>query len=149
MPLRLFIALSALAALAACRVDQLNLNDPTGARASRLDWSLNITELMPAIKECADNPSRPAANVLKAWPMEGDLIGVRMTDLTGKRVDCVAERGGGRIDSETEVLPNDLLPSEGRPTFYPASQGQPLCDGLSPVTVNGIQEGWLRDSSCQ
>jgi hypothetical protein len=149
MPIRALVILTVLAGLAACRVEQVNLNDPTGARASRLDWSLNITDLMPAIKECTENQSRPAANVLKAWPMANDLVGVRMTDLTGKRVDCAAEKGGGRIDSETELVAGDVLPSEGRPTFYPISRGQPLCDGLSPVVVNGIQEGWLRNVSCQ
>lgn len=149
MPIRLLVMFSALAALAACRVDQFNTNDPTGARNSRTDWSVDITNLMPAIKECADNPSRPAANVLKAWPMENDLVGVRMTDTTGRRVDCIAEKDGGRIDSEAEVVAGDVLPSEGRPIFYPVSQGQPLCVGLSTVTVNGIEEGWLRDISCQ
>jgi hypothetical protein len=141
--------LLAAAALAACQYQKPVSNDPTGARASRADWSANIVALMPAVRVCADNPARPAANVLKAWPMRGGLIGVRMTDLTGMRVDCIAERGGGRIDSVAEVGATDILPSEGRPIFYPASRGEPLCSGLRLVRINGVLEGWKRSAACR
>ena len=147
-PRPLIVSAIAAALLAGCQFQAPVSSDPTGARVSRLDWSVRIEELMPAIRVCANDPTRPAANVLKAWPTANDLVAVRMTDLTGMRVDCIAERGGGRIDSVAEVAASDVLPSEGRPIFYPVARGEPLCGALDPVRVNGILEGWKRSIAC-
>lgn len=111
------------------------------------DWSRLIGDLLPAIQACLAQPAVPVERVLKAWPMNQGMVGVRLRSPDGHRFDCIAPHAGGPAERLNGLMPEDSkMPGEGDPVFFPKRDSPP------PVRVEllervvdgaGAVQGWL------
>jgi heat shock protein HslJ len=122
---------------------------PAPAASAKLesDWSRLIGDLLPAIQACLTQPAVPVERVLKAWPMNDGMVGVRLRSPDGHRFDCIAPHTGGPAERLNGLMPEDAkMPGEGDPVFIPKRVSPP------PVRVEllervvdgaGAVQGWL------
>ncbi|WP_404384911.1 hypothetical protein [Caenispirillum salinarum] len=103
------------------------------------DWSRVLPDLLPAIQACVDEAEAAVQSVLKAWPMNQGMVGVRMKTTDGALQDCVAT-SGGRVDS-LETLPQtaEPLPDQGEPVYLPGRATPPDIDCGRVERVSGPQ----------
>lgn len=84
------------------------------------DWSRMLPDLLPAIQACiGESADRPRV-VLKAWPMNRGMVGVRMarTRDGAATQDCIATTGG-RVDRLERPSENaEALPGQGAPSSF-------------------------------
>lgn len=109
------------------------------------DWARFLPDLLPAMEGCRKKADDQALRILKAWPMNRGLVGVRLQDETGARRDCVAD-SRGRVKEIAPVTATDDLPGEGSPVFYPAAGTPPILDhGRVERVLDGKERlsGWL------
>jgi len=94
--------------------------DP-GAKAAD-DWSRLLLDLMPAIDVCLREPVGDLPRVVKAWPMNRGLAGVRLQNIDGGRHQCVGPARGAAVEGvEQLALGAPALPGEGDPIFTPVA----------------------------
>lgn len=116
------------------------------------DWSRVLFELMPAINACLRAPVGDLPRVVKAWPMNGGLVRVRIQNIDGGRHQCIAPADGSAID-QVELLEAEAepAPGEGNPIFTPAEGAYPgaACFSHQRVESAGGQFlGWLSARVC-
>lgn len=123
LPFRTLPALAAASLLALCAVAPGmatdTVADPPFADPRNKpmgDWSRMLPDLLPAIQACiGESADRPRV-VLKAWPMNRGMVGVRMarTRDGAATQDCIATTGG-RVDRLERPSENaEALPGQGR-----------------------------------
>ncbi len=120
---------------------------PAASAKAESDWSRLIGDLLPAIHACLTQPAVPVERVLKAWPMNDGMVGVRLRSPDGHRFDCMAPHTGGPAERLNGLMPEDAkMPGEGDPVFFPKRESPP------PVRVEllervvdgtGAVRGWL------
>jgi membrane-bound inhibitor of C-type lysozyme len=124
--------------------------DP-GARTAD-DWSRLLLDLMPAIDACLREPAGHLPRVVRAWPMDHGVVGVRLQNLDAGRYQCIAAAEGSSME-RVEQLAFDApaLPGEGDPIFTPAAGAYPggACFSHERVeTGAGWFVGWLSARIC-
>lgn len=115
------------------------------------EWTRFINELMPAINSCLAVSSGDLTSVLKAWPMNHGMVGVRTINGNGGRYDCLAPTDGlGEVHTELVEANTNRLPEEGNVRFTPASGAYPggECFSHQRLEHNGIFIGWLSRNNC-
>lgn len=116
------------------------------------DWSRRLLELMPGIEACVLEVSGSAPHVTKAWPLDHEMIGVRLGNGEGGRFECIFDAGAGMI-ARFESLPGtaERLPGEHRVIFSPAAQ-YPMAGGCyeheRAIDESGELVGWLSYDVC-
>jgi membrane-bound inhibitor of C-type lysozyme len=126
------------------------LFDPAARAAD--DWSRFLLELMPAINACLREPVGDLPRVVKAWPMNHGMVGVRLQNIDGGRHQCIAAANGAAVD-RVELLGFEAAraPGEGTPIFTPADGAYPgaACFRHERVeTADGWFVGWLSGRIC-
>jgi putative lipoprotein len=126
------------------------LFDPAARAAD--DWSRFLLELMPAINVCLQEPVGDLPRVVKAWPMNHGMVGVRLQNIDGGRHQCIAAATGAAVD-QVELLGFEAAraPGEGNPIFTPADVAYPggACFRHERVeTADGRFVGWLSARIC-
>jgi membrane-bound inhibitor of C-type lysozyme len=116
------------------------------------DWSRLLLELMPAIDACLGEPVGDLPRVIKAWPMNRGMAGVRLQNIDAGRHECIAAADGSVVD-RVKLLAFDaeLAPGEGNPIFTPADGAYPggACFSHERVeTEIGRFLGWLSARAC-
>lgn len=145
LPFRTLPALAAASLLALCAVAPGmatdTVADPPFADPRNKpmgDWSRMLPDLLPAIQACiGESADRPRV-VLKAWPMNRGMVGVRMarTRDGAATQDCIATTGG-RVDRLERPSENaEALPGQGAPVFLPLHATPPglTCGRLERVS---------------
>jgi hypothetical protein len=61
-------------------------------------WARHLFDFLPAIEACIDASPEPAS-VLRAWPMDRGMIGMRLIDVLSAQWECVAPAVGGSVES--------------------------------------------------
>ncbi|MET4735529.1 putative lipoprotein YbaY/membrane-bound inhibitor of C-type lysozyme [Thalassospira sp. MBR-102] len=115
------------------------------------EWTRLINELMPAINSCLAVSSGDLTSVLKAWPLNHGMVGVRTINNNGGRYDCLAPADGlGEVHTELVEANTNRLPGEGTVRFTPASGAYPggECFSHQRLEHNGIFIGWLSRNNC-
>ncbi|WP_417815525.1 YbaY family lipoprotein [Thalassospira alkalitolerans] len=115
------------------------------------EWTRQITALMPAINACLAVSSNDLTSILKAWPMDHGMVGIRTINGDGSRYDCLAPSGGlGDVHTELVDGSTNRLPDEGAVRFTPATGAYPdgECFRHQRVEHNGIFIGWLSHNLC-
>jgi putative lipoprotein len=114
-------------------------------------WTRYFDDMMPAITAClAKNPG-DLVSVLKAWPMNHGMIGVRTVNGNGGRYDCLAPADGmGTAHTELVEATTNVLPGENMVRFTPANGSYPggECFEHQRLEKDGVFIGWLSASSC-
>ncbi|NIY77014.1 hypothetical protein HED22_15270 [Thalassospira sp. HF15] len=114
-------------------------------------WTQYFDDLMPAITAClAKNPG-DLVSVLKAWPMNHGMIGVRTINGNGGRYDCLVPSDGmGTAHTELVETTTNILPGEDIVRFTPASGAYPAGDCFSHERLEqkGVFIGWLSEKNC-
>jgi hypothetical protein len=126
------------------------LFDPEARSAD--DWSRFLFDLLPAIKTCLREPVGGLPWVIKAWPMNHGMVGVRLQNNDGGRHQCLAVADGSVIE-QVELLEAEAerAPGEGNPIFTPADGSYPggACFRHERVeTADGRFLGWLSTRNC-
>lgn len=103
------------------------------------DWSRDLPNLLPAIRACVRSPDMTAEQVLKAWPMNRGMVGVRIAAEDGGTVDCTATTGGRVETVETLAADAAPLPGQGEPVFLPGRTTPPDIDCGRLERVSGAQ----------
>jgi membrane-bound inhibitor of C-type lysozyme len=116
------------------------------------DWSRFLFALMPAIKPCLREPVGDLPRVVKAWPMNHGMAGVRLQNIDGGRHQCIAVADGSAVDRvEQLAFDAEPAPGEGNPIFTPADGAYPggACFSHERVeTVGRWFLGWLSARAC-
>lgn len=115
------------------------------AAKDEADWTRLLPDLLPAIEGCRKKAGEDALRILKAWPMNRGLVGVRLQDAEGTRRDCIAE-ARGRVKELAVAEGTDDLPGEASPVFYPAAGMLPILDhgrAERVLDAKGKLRGWL------
>jgi heat shock protein HslJ len=111
------------------------------------DWTKQMGDLLPAIQACLEQPAVPVESVLKAWPMNHGLVGVRVRSTGGHRFDCLAPQIGGSVTRLIGLMPEEeKVPGEGEPVFLPKRDNPPpvRVDRLEQVVDGrGAVRGWI------
>ena len=122
------------------------------AARSADDWSRFLFDLMPAISTCLREPVGDLPRVVKAWPMNHGMVGVRLQNIDGGRHQCIAAADGSAVD-RLELLGAEAerAPGEGNAIFTPADGAYPggACFRHERVeTTDGRFLGWLSARTC-
>jgi putative lipoprotein len=122
------------------------------AARSADDWSRFLFDLMPAIQACLRAPVGDLPRVVKAWPMNHGMVGVRLQNIDGGRDQCIAAADGSAVD-QVELLGAEAerAPGEGNSIFTPAEGAYPggACFRHERVeTTDGRFLGWLSARTC-
>jgi putative lipoprotein len=122
------------------------LAKPTG------DWSRLLLDLMPAIDACLRAAVGDLPRVVKAWPLNHGMVGVRLQNIDGGRHQCIAAADGSAVD-RVEQLALDAAPAPGenKSIFTPAAGAYPggTCFRHERVeTEPGRFLGWLSARTC-
>ena len=122
------------------------------ATRSADDWSRFLFDLMPAISTCLREPVGDLPRVVKAWPMNHGMVGVRLQNIDGGRHQCIAAADGSAVD-RLELLGAEAerAPGEGNAIFTPADGAYPggACFRHERVeTTDGRFLGWLSARTC-
>jgi putative lipoprotein len=114
-------------------------------------WIEHFEDLQPAIIAClAENPG-DLVSVLKAWPMNHGMVGVRTVNGNGGRYDCLVPADGlGRVHTELVETTTNILPGEDEVRFTPASGAYPggKCFSHERLEQGGTFVGWLSQKTC-
>lgn len=114
-------------------------------------WTRYFDDMMPAITAClAKNPG-DLVSVLKAWPMNHGMVGVRTINGNGGRYDCLVPSDGlGTAHTEMVEATTNILPGEDVVRFTPASGAYPggECFDHERLEQNGVFIGWLSEKTC-
>jgi putative lipoprotein len=126
------------------------LFDPAARPAD--DWPRLLFDLMPAIGACLHAPVGDLPRVIKAWPMNHGMVGVRVQNIDGGRHQCLAVADGSAVD-RVELLGAEAerAPGEGNSIFTPADGAYPgaACFRHERVeTTDGRFLGWLSTRTC-
>lgn len=114
-------------------------------------WTRYFDDMMPAITAClAKNPG-DLVSVLKAWPMNHGMIGVRTINGNGARYDCMVPSDGlGTAHTELVETTTNILPGEDIVRFTPANGAYPggECFAHERLEQDGVFIGWLSQKTC-
>lgn len=114
-------------------------------------WTEYFADLQPAITAClAENPG-DLVSVLKAWPMNHGMVGVRTVNGNGGRYDCLVPADGmGTVHTELVETTTNILPGEDEVRFTPASSAYPdgKCFSHQRLEDGAVFLGWLSKDSC-
>jgi hypothetical protein len=107
---------------------------------------------MPAIDTCLREAVGDLPRVIKSWPMNHGMVGVRLQNIDGGRHQCIAVADGLAVD-HVELLGADAerAPGEGNPIFTPAAGAYPggACFRHERVeAADGRFLGWLSARIC-
>jgi hypothetical protein len=126
------------------------LFDPAAKAAD--DWSRFLFNLMPAIDTCLREPVGDLPRVVKAWPMNHRMVGVRLQNIDGGRHQCIAVADGSAVDQVGPLGADaERAPREGDPIFTPAAGAYPGGACFSHervVAADGRFLGWLSARVC-
>ena len=114
------------------------------------DWARQLPSLLPAIQKCVNDAAVPVAVVIKAWPMNHGMVGVRLHTNQSRQYVCVASHDGMRLDSVHPVSTHEAL-QEGNPVFHPSREQPPSidCGRLEKIIVeHKLLAGWLQYDPC-
>ncbi|MBX2831211.1 MAG: YbaY family lipoprotein [Rhodospirillales bacterium] len=114
-------------------------------------WTEYFDEMLPAITACLTKNSGDLVSVLKAWPMNHGMVGVRTVNGNGGRHDCLVPADGmGTIHTELVEATTNILPGEDDVRFTPANGAYPTgkCFGHERIVKDGVFIGWLSKNSC-
>jgi heat shock protein HslJ len=119
-----------------------------GARVkAENDWTRLMSDLLPAIQACLEQPAVPVESILKAWPMNHGLVGVRLRSAGGHRFECLAPASGTSVMRLIGLMPEEeKVPGEGEPVFLPKREHPPAVrvDELEQVVDgSGAVLGWI------
>jgi putative lipoprotein len=122
------------------------------AARSANDWTRLLFDLMPAIGACLREPVGDLPRVIKAWPMNHGMVGVRLQNIDGGRHQCIAAADGATVDQvELLEVEAERAPGEGDAIFTPADGAYPggACFRHERVeTADGRFLGWLSTRTC-
>jgi putative lipoprotein len=126
------------------------LFDPAARPAD--DWSRLLFDLMPAIGTCLREPVGDLPRVIKAWPMNHGMVGVRLQNIDGGRHQCIAAADGSAVE-QVDLLGAEAerTPGEGNPVFTPADGAYPGRACFSHERVETTDRrflGWLSARTC-
>jgi membrane-bound inhibitor of C-type lysozyme len=126
------------------------LFDPAAKPAD--DWSRLLFDLMSAIDTCLREPVGDLPRVIKAWPINHGMVGVRLQNIDGGRHQCIAAADGSAVD-QVELLGAEAerAPGKGNPIFTPAAGAYPggACFSHERVeTADGRFLGWVSARTC-
>lgn len=100
------------------------LFDPAARSAD--DRSRFLFDLLPAINACLRAPVGDLPRVVKAWPVNHGMVGVRLQNIDGGRRQRIATADGSAADRvELLGLEAERLPGEGNTIFTPAEGAYP------------------------
>jgi heat shock protein HslJ len=122
------------------------LAQPAPGVKAESDWTRLMGDLLPAIRACLEQPAVPVERVLKAWPMNQGMVGVRMRSTDGHRFDCLAPQTGGSVTRLIGLMPEEeKVPGEGEPVFLPKRDRPPpvRVDELEQVADGDGVQGWI------
>ncbi|MEQ8286129.1 YbaY family lipoprotein [Thalassospira sp.] len=114
-------------------------------------WTQSFDEMMPAITACISQNSGDLVSVLKAWPMNHGMVGVRTINGNGGRYDCLVPSDGmGTVHTELVEATTNILPGEEDVRFTPANGAYPNgeCFSHKRVEQDGVFVGWLSENTC-
>ena len=115
------------------------------------EWTRYFEDLWPAINACiVENPG-DLVSVLKAWPTNHGMVGVRTVNGNGGRYDCLVPSDGfGTAHTELVEATTNILPGENQVLFTPANGAYPGGDCFSHERLeqDGVFIGWLSHNSC-
>ncbi|MFY9560685.1 MAG: hypothetical protein WAQ52_10665 [Terriglobales bacterium] len=116
------------------------------------DWAKQLPDLLPAIQKCVNDAHIPVLFIVKAWPINRGMVGVRLEGPHNRQHDCIATKDGMRLDSVRPVSAHEPpLPQSGNPVFYPAQERPPLieCGRVERVVADRkLFAGWLQYDPC-
>ncbi|MCC9623882.1 YbaY family lipoprotein [Thalassospira sp. MA62] len=118
---------------------------------SNAGWIGDFDDVYPAMTACLAKSSGDLVSVLKAWPMEHGMVGVRTVNGNGTRYDCLVPSDGlGTVHTELVETTTNILPGEGDVRFTPANSAYPQgeCFAHERVEKNGQFVGWLSRKTC-
>ncbi|MHC8494351.1 YbaY family lipoprotein [Thalassospira sp. SM2505] len=114
-------------------------------------WTEYFEDLQPAIIAClAENPG-DLVSVLKAWPMNHGMVGVRTVNGNGGRYDCLVPADGlGTVHTELVETTTNILPGEDDVRFTPATGAYPggKCFSHERLEDGATFVGWLSEKTC-
>lgn len=124
----------------------------SAAEAAEEGWARHLSDLLPAIDACLAAATEPAV-VLRAWPMNHGMAGVRLHDVLSRQWECVAPLTGAAVDRFGPAGDELGGLSEGNdgPVFTRASEPRPpsRCIEHEEVTdAHGGPVGWLSYRVC-
>ncbi len=116
------------------------------------DWARLLPDLLSAIQKCVNDAHVPVLFVVKAWPMNHGMVGVRLEGPHHRQHECIAAQDGMRLDSIRLVNAQEPpLPQSGNPVFYPAQERPPVieCGRVERVMADKkLFAGWLQYDPC-
>lgn len=124
----------------------------SAAEAGEEGWARNLQDLLPAIDACLAAAPEPAA-VLRAWPMDHGMAGVRLHDLLSRQWECVAPVTGGTVDQFGPAGDGPGGPPDpGNGPVFTRAPGAPPpgpCVEHEEITgSDGEVQGWLSFRVC-
>lgn len=114
-------------------------------------WTQYFDELQPAITACLGKNPGDLVSVVKAWPMNHGMVGVRTINGNGGRYDCLVPSDGlGTVHTELVEATTNILPGEDEVRFTPANGAYPngKCFSHERLEQGGVFVGWLSVNSC-
>lgn len=115
-------------------------------------WTRQFDALQPAITACLAKSKGDLVSVLKAWPTDHGMVGVRTINGNGGRHDCLVPADGlGTAHTELVETTTNILPGEDVVRFTPASGAYPGgdCFAHERLEQNGMFIGWLSKNTCE
>lgn len=114
-------------------------------------WTRYFADMWPAINACLASSAGDLTAVLKAWPMNHGMVGVRTINSSGARHDCLVPQNGlGTAHTELVETTTNILPGEDVVRFTPASGAYPGGDCFvhQRLEKEGVFVGWLSKNIC-
>ncbi len=116
------------------------------------DWARFLPDMLAGMNYCLARDGGKARWISKAWPMNHGMGLVRVVQVDGTSVDCVADlTGRGKIQIDPVNPADPSLPNVGNPIFYPARDVPPMvaCGRLERVLDRkGALAGYLHYDPC-
>ena len=112
-------------------------------------WSQNMSLYIRAIRACVARAAPRPRAVLSVWTEEeGQLLGMRLQDIAGQDLLCVAKKDGSQVQvRKREAV--ETLPEAGPILWLGSAAPKSACG--KPVQVLDTDDtpvGWLSEKSC-
>lgn len=128
--------------------EQATAADTLDEAVIETSWARHLFDFIPAIDACIAASPEPAI-VLRAWPMNRGMVGMRLADVLGAHWHCVADMTG------VEVAMFDPADEPAEPPVEPVftrAPGAPPPGGCyehdEVEDAEGAVLGWLSTNVC-